>query len=83
MSPRPLPRDVSADQLIKALRRMGYEIIRQDGSHIRLRTVADGKNHVTVPQHNPIRVGTLNKILTGIAIHHHLTRDELLSKIEL
>jgi predicted RNA binding protein YcfA (HicA-like mRNA interferase family) len=50
------PRDVSGTELVKALRVLGYERIRQDGSHIRLTTEIDGEFHVTVPNHQPIRV---------------------------
>ncbi len=32
-----LPRGVSADRLIRALERLGYVVIRQKGSHARLR----------------------------------------------
>lgn len=45
------PRDVSGPDLVKALGVMGYERIRQDGSHIRLTTQLDGEFHVTVPNH--------------------------------
>ena len=52
------PRNVSASELLKALRVLGYERIRQDGSHIRLTTQLDGELHVTVPDHHPIKIGT-------------------------
>jgi len=32
-----LPRGVSAERLIKALEAVGYMVIRQKGSHVRLR----------------------------------------------
>jgi len=31
-----LPRDLSGDELIRALRRFGYQTTRQTGSHIRV-----------------------------------------------
>jgi predicted RNA binding protein YcfA (HicA-like mRNA interferase family) len=31
-----LPRDLSGDELARALRRYGYQITRQSGSHMRL-----------------------------------------------
>ena len=31
-----LPRDMDAAQLIKVLQRIGYRVVRQPGSHIRL-----------------------------------------------
>jgi len=77
------PRDVSGPDLIKALRMLGYERIRQDGSHIRMTTQDDGEFHVTVPNHQTLRVGTFKSILKLVAIHHHLTVEELLEKLDL
>jgi hypothetical protein len=42
-----------------------------------------GEHHVTVPNHRPIKVGTLIGILKGIAAQHELTLDELLNVLEL
>jgi predicted RNA binding protein YcfA (HicA-like mRNA interferase family) len=44
-----LPRDVSANQLIKALRVLGYSIDHQRGSHIRIATQLNGQHHETIP----------------------------------
>ncbi|MGK7949440.1 MAG: type II toxin-antitoxin system HicA family toxin [Xenococcaceae cyanobacterium] len=73
-----LPRDISGKDLIKALSRLDYEVTRQTGSHIRLTTQRNGKHSVTVPAHDPIKIGTLNAILRGIGEHHKLNRDELI-----
>jgi predicted RNA binding protein YcfA (HicA-like mRNA interferase family) len=73
-----LPRDLGADGLVKALARLGYERDRQTGSHIRLTTEQRGEHHVTIPAHNPMRVGTLGAILADIAEHFGVTRDELM-----
>jgi len=73
-----LPRDVSGRQLVRALARLGYEVTRQTGSHIRLTTGRGGEHHVTIPAHNPLKVGTLNAILRDIGSHHGLARDEML-----
>lgn len=75
------PRDLSSDDLIKGLSRLGYEISRQTGSHIRLTTQENGEHHVTIPAHNPIKIGTLNAILRDIAEHFNLSRDELLQEL--
>ncbi len=77
------PRDVSASDLIKALRVLGYERVRQDGSHIRLTTQVDGEYHVTIPNHAPIRVGTFKGILKLVAAHHRLDMAALLQKLDL
>jgi predicted RNA binding protein YcfA (HicA-like mRNA interferase family) len=55
-----LPRDVSAEEAVSALRRLGFEIVRQRGSHIRL---ANATHKVTVPAHHPIAIGTLKSII--------------------
>jgi predicted RNA binding protein YcfA (HicA-like mRNA interferase family) len=55
-----LPRDVSADQAVAALRRLGFIVVRQRGSHIRL---TNATHSVTVPAHNPIAIGTLKSLI--------------------
>jgi predicted RNA binding protein YcfA (HicA-like mRNA interferase family) len=44
-----LPRDVSGDDLAKALSDLGYRVTRQTGSHLRLTTFEGGEHHVTIP----------------------------------
>lgn len=78
-----LPRDVSGADLIKAFRPLGYEATRQTGSHIRLTTGENGTHHVTIPNHNPIRIGTLAGILDDVAKHFNISRQELLLRIKL
>ncbi len=36
------PRDISGEELARALKRYGYEISRQTGSHMRLTTQKNG-----------------------------------------
>lgn len=74
-----LPRDVSSDNLIKSLSALGYQITRQTGSHIRLTTQEKGEHHITIPAHDPIKIGTLNNILRSVAEHFNLSRDELVN----
>jgi predicted RNA binding protein YcfA (HicA-like mRNA interferase family) len=79
-----LPRDVSGPRLVKALRVLDYHATRQSGSHIRLSAKdANGSHHVTIPNHNPIKLGTLASILDDVAAHHRMSRDELLSRLKL
>lgn len=44
-----LPRDIPASELIKLLEKLGYQISRQKGSHIRLTTTRHGEQHITIP----------------------------------
>ena len=70
--------------MARALRVLGYELVRQDGSHIRLTTEVNGTHHVTVPNHKPLKVGTLlGGVLKPVAAHHRLTVEELLAKLGL
>jgi hypothetical protein len=48
---------------------------------MRLTSQLHGEHHVTVPRHDPLRVGTLAAILDAVATHHGLDRDELLSRL--
>ena len=73
-----LPRDLSSDDLIKKLFQLGYEVSRQTGSHIRLTTSENGTHQITIPAHNPVKIGTLNNILLDVALHFNLSKDELL-----
>ena len=76
-----LPRDITGEHLARLLKMFGYELTRQTGSHLRLTTVDHGEHHITIPRHNPLRVGTLNAILVGVASHFKITREELLNKL--
>ena len=73
-----LPRDLSGHELIRLLRRFGYERTRQLGSHIRLQSRLRGyEHHVTVPDHKTLRVGTLSAILSDVADYLNIERSKL------
>lgn len=76
-----LPRDLSGSDLIRHLAKLGYHITRQTGSHVRLTTHERGEHHVTIPHHDPLRIGTLASVLAAVAAHHGVSRDELLSRL--
>ena len=78
-----LPRDVSGGELAKALRALGYDVTRQTGSHLRPTTLAGGEHHVSIPRHDPLRVGTLAAILDDMAAHFEISRAELLLRINI
>ena len=52
------------DQIIRALQRNGWVVVRQKGSHVRLqkRTAAEVLK-LTVPAHRPLKRSTLSHIL--------------------
>ncbi|MFV0445395.1 MAG: type II toxin-antitoxin system HicA family toxin [Planctomycetaceae bacterium] len=73
-----LPRDESGRSLAKRLRAFGYELTRQTGSHMRLSTTQNGEHHVTVPDHDSLRIGTLGSILNSVAARFGITQHELM-----
>lgn len=76
-----LPRDLTGAQMVRALTKLGYSPTRQTGSHVRLTCQSPAQHHVTVPMHDPLRIGTLASVLTAVADAHGLTRDELLQRL--
>jgi predicted RNA binding protein YcfA (HicA-like mRNA interferase family) len=77
-----LPRDVNADHLIQLLGKYGYVTTRQSGSHIRLTSnYKTSVHHITVPNHNPIKIGTLSGIISDIAIYLEIDRWELIDNL--
>lgn len=77
MSPK-LP-VVSGRQVIRVLERQGYQVVRQRGSHVRLRDESDPEHlPVTVPDHKTLKPGLLRQILRDA----NLTVDEFLSLLK-
>lgn len=66
-----LPRNVSGAEAVRALRRLGFEVTRQAGSHVRM---SKGGVHVTVPQHPSFAPRTLQSILrqAGVSVDEFL-----------
>ena len=60
---------VSGKKLIKALRKYGFWVERQKGAHVRLKYKSIDKTvKLTVPLHDPLKKGTLNRILKDAGI---------------
>ncbi|OGF46600.1 MAG: hypothetical protein A2452_11460 [Candidatus Firestonebacteria bacterium RIFOXYC2_FULL_39_67] len=77
-----IPRDLGAGELIKLLRKKyGYEITHQTGSHIRLTTTQKGEHSITIPNHNYLKIGTLNSILTDLAVHMEREKQVLIKEL--
>ena len=76
-----LPRSVSAKELVKSLAKIGYEVTRQKGSHIRLTCTSPQEHHVTIPNHDPIRIGTPIVNYSEIATQHGLTKEDLINQL--
>lgn len=77
-----IPRDLSGSDLVKVLcRNYGYNRVNQVGSHIILQTETPVHHRIPIPDHSPLRVGTLNAILAAIARVHGITKDDILAKL--
>ncbi len=77
-----LPRNAGGDDLISKLARFGYRATRQTGSHVRLtRQTEEGEQHLTIPRHKPLRVGTLNHILAQAAEQLQMDKQELIEQL--
>ncbi|QQS35215.1 MAG: type II toxin-antitoxin system HicA family toxin [Ignavibacteriales bacterium] len=57
----------SGKQVIKALRRLGFYVDHQHGSHIFLHNL-ERKKSIIVPNHKELKKGTLNNILKSAGI---------------
>jgi predicted RNA binding protein YcfA (HicA-like mRNA interferase family) len=76
-----LPRDITGTQLAGLLSKFGYEIDRQKGSHIRLTTHLSGEHHITIPAHDPLKVGMLSAILFDVSSHLNISREKLIQEL--
>jgi predicted RNA binding protein YcfA (HicA-like mRNA interferase family) len=76
-----IPRNLTGQTLMKKLKKLGYVPTRQTGSHIRITTQEKGTHHVTIPNHSPIKIGTLSNILKDIAAHLKLSKEEVMEII--
>jgi len=77
-----LPRDLSGRQLVRSLEReFGYRVVHQRGSHIVLETGTPGPHRVVVPDHRPLRIGTLNSILRAVARAQGLTKEQAAARL--
>jgi len=62
-----LPTDISGQELVRVLLRVGFVINRQRGSHIILRR-ANPYARVVVPDHKQVRPGTLRQVLNEAGV---------------
>jgi len=73
---------VSGRDLIKFLKKLGYEVVRQRGSHVRLRKETEnGIHNITIPYHDEIAKGTLNAILNDVSKWNNIPKEELIKKL--
>jgi len=68
---------VSGREAIRAFERVGYQVVRQRGSHVRLRHHA-GRFPLTVPDHREIKPGLLHRLIRDAG----MTVDEFIAALE-
>ena len=77
-----IPRDLNGADLAKRLAAYGYVVTRQSGSHMRLsRQTGEQQQHLTIPAHKPLRVGTLRQILKDVASQCGIGLEEVVQAI--
>ena len=68
-----MPKRYSAHQVVSALQSFGFIVVRQKGSHIKMRKSGSERTLTAiVPNHREIAVGTLDSILEQA----NLSKDE-------
>jgi predicted RNA binding protein YcfA (HicA-like mRNA interferase family) len=77
-----LSKDISGDELIQVLKKYGYQISRQTGSHIRLTSnIKNTEHHITIPRQKSLKIGTLNNILNDIAAYLEMDKKSLIAEL--
>ena len=75
------PRGVSGQRVVRLLSELGYRVVRQKGSHARLRHEGPPGHSVTVPMHASLKTGTLHVILVEVVSHLSLSPEFLIQKL--
>jgi predicted RNA binding protein YcfA (HicA-like mRNA interferase family) len=77
-----IPRDLKGSTLVRVLcKSWGYTVVNQEGSHIILATDIPSHHRICIPDHNPLRIGTLNSILGAVARHKGLAKQDILNSL--
>lgn len=77
-----LPRNLGGEEFARLLGKYGYRVTRQTGSHMRLTSTLKGNEyHLTIPKHQPLRVGTLSNILNEAAAYLEMERQKLVEEL--
>ena len=73
---------ISGRSLIRLLVSLGYEVIRQKGSHVRVRKRSElGEHNLTVPDHDVLAKGTLNDLLARVSLWNNVPKDVLIERL--
>jgi len=61
------------------VREFDYRVVHEKGSHIVLETNLPSHQRIVIPDHKSVRLGTLNAILSAVARHKHIGKDQIAS----
>jgi len=76
-----LSKTFSGKQVVKALRRIGYVVDHQRGSHIFMHNLEKNIS-VTVPNHKELKKGTLNSVIKKVKITLNELKNLVYSKMK-
>ncbi len=73
---------VSGTELAHLLEDLGYQFLRQRGSHSRYSLVTPiGTHFITISMHRVIAKGTLNDILNQVSLWTGISKDDLINRL--
>lgn len=58
-----------------------FRKVHQVGSHIILQTEQPSSCRIAIPAHNPLKIGALNAIISNVASHKNVQKDEILKDL--
>jgi len=74
---------ISGKQLVKLMHSLGYKIVSQRGSHIKMQKLTKiGKHSITIPYHKEIAKGTLNDILNRVSMWTQKDKKSLIEMLK-
>ncbi|MBI4295023.1 MAG: type II toxin-antitoxin system HicA family toxin [Chloroflexi bacterium] len=74
---------VSGDDIVRLLGSLGYEVVRQRGSHIRLQKATQlGEHNITVPAHRIVAKGTLSDMLNRVSLWNNISKEDLIKRMK-
>ena len=77
-----IPRDLKGSDFADILcRQWDYKVVHQQGSHIIWETEIPSHQRISIPNHNPLRLGTLNSILRAISRHKGVTKADIINTL--
>ncbi len=77
-----IPKDLKGKHLVEILcRHWDYRVFHQQGSHIILDTESPRRQRISMLNHNPLQLGTLNSILRAVASHKDVSKTDIFNTL--